>query len=77
MTRRLPHGRSGITLTEVLISILIMGVGMISLAAKLAINPAAKDAASAIAISTKRDGGTGCGETRGGSITRNWVPPAS
>jgi len=32
MTPRLPRARSGITLTEILIAILIMGVGMISLA---------------------------------------------
>jgi hypothetical protein len=32
MTRSLPRGRSGITLTEILIAILILGVGMVSLA---------------------------------------------
>ena len=32
MTRRMPRARSGITLTEILISILILGVGMVSLA---------------------------------------------
>lgn len=32
MTRRAPRRRAGITLTEILISILIMGIGMISLA---------------------------------------------
>jgi hypothetical protein len=32
MMRREPRGRSGITLTEILISILIMGVGLVSLA---------------------------------------------
>ncbi len=32
MTARMPKGRSGITLTEILISILILGVGMVSLA---------------------------------------------
>jgi type II secretory pathway pseudopilin PulG len=32
MTRPVPRSRSGITLTEILISILIMGVGMVSLA---------------------------------------------
>ena len=32
MTRRTPRARSGITLTEILISILILGVGMVSLA---------------------------------------------
>lgn len=32
MIRRTPRGRSGITLTEILISIMIMGVGMVSLA---------------------------------------------
>lgn len=32
MTRRAPRGRSGITLTEILISILILGVGVVSLA---------------------------------------------
>ena len=32
MTRRMPRARSGITLTEILISIMILGVGMVSLA---------------------------------------------
>ena len=52
-------------------------VGSISLAANAAARPTSTDAAKASAISTRRFGNTGCGDTRGGSITLKRVPPAS
>src|SRR6185312_9682475 len=52
-------------------------VGINWLTAKLIPRPAASDSSSAIPRSPRRFGATGCGDTRGGSITRNCAPVES
>ena len=52
-------------------------IGMTSFATKLAASPGPKAASSASPSIMIRVGATGCGATRGGSMTRNCVPPVS
>lgn len=72
MTPRLPRARSGITLTEILIAILIMGVGMISLAVLFPIGLLRLQAAARLSR------GTFLAKSAGNDLaTRNLLSPQS